>query len=483
MKKPVFLLLYIIGISLSLFGMDFNALMDMAIKNDPQLKQLKLSLDNAILEKKRSELQPGISVTIGNNTSPSLSISHSFTNNNSTVSITPYVSLNLGDPYYTNFSVASRLTSTFTPEGPKIQIAPSLSVSQPLNSILGLTESTELTEKQNLYYIEKAKIAIQNRITEIKEEFLSQIKLILQTEQELEKNEYLLGTEENQLTKTEKLGNYSKDSYEYLALDNEIKNLKRTIEYLKTKLEMLKQELEHIVGMKIDKLPEPPTENKIPPDFMRPIEKIDLEHNPDYILANIEREIALLKLKNQTEGTLPEYTVGLGYSSGTNSTTPQNQTDSNLIRESFSFKLEDISLQATISQKLSTGDINGEVTFSWTHNFDNTEEKIDTEELTNNLEIAKLKLLDTIKKVKQSVADINISLGQLINERLAIKSNTIITQKQLKQIKERFNKGLATSDQVNEVVWNLKELKFEDKLNIISIYLLAVKREGLFIQR
>ncbi len=480
MKKIIVLFIYITGFSLSIFSLDFNTLVDIAIKNDLLLKQLKLSLNNAILEKKLSEHKPGISVTIGNNTSPALSLSHSFNSNTSSIIFTPYLALKLGYPYLTNLSVTSRLTSTLTPDGPIVSIDPSISLSQPLNDILGITESTELTEKQNLYDIEKAKIAIQNRTTAIKEELLSQIKLIIQTEKELAKNNYLLKVKKDQISTMEKLSNYSKESYEYLVLNNEIKNIERNIKYLKAKLTMLKKELEYIEGTTIDELPQPPTENELPLNYMRPITYIKLQDNPEYRLASIEQEMALLKLKKQTENSLPEYSVGLDYSTAISSPTSKNSTGSNLLREGFSFKLDEISLQVNISQELSTGDINGELSFTWTHSFDNTEEEINTKKLTNNLQIAKLNLKSITRRVNQSVEEINISLAQLINEKLAIKSNLTIAQKQLEQVKEKLNKGLATVDQLEDATWNIKELEYENKLNTIDIYLLGLKREKLF---
>ncbi len=479
MRKIIFLAIYLGGILFYLSPTDFKELIDLALKNDAQLKQLKLSLNNALLEEKRSKLKQGTSITIGNSSSPAISLSYSYPGNSYRISTTPFISLNLGDPYYTNISLASTLTSTLSPQGPQVSITPTLSIQQPLNTILGLTESTILTDTQSLYNVEKAKIAIQERVIEIKEEIASQIKIILQTEEELGKDNYLLETKENQLTKMEKLGSYSRESYEYLALRNDIKNLKRSIAYQKRKLHILKRKLEYSVGQKIDKVPGPPPENKLPSGYMQPIEKINLNTNPDYRLASLEKNIANLKLENQTENPLPEYSVGISYFQATSNT---QQQGTNFLRESFSFKLEDLLVQANISQELFTGGIDGEVLLSWTYNFDKEEEEIETEELTNNLKIAELKLARVRKKIEQTVTDINLSLQELINEKKTIEDNIKLAKKHLDQLKLQFDRGLISIDQVNSATWNLKELEIQAKLNILNIYLLGLKREELFME-
>jgi hypothetical protein len=476
MKKTAFVLIFL-GVLFSLPAMDYERLLEAALQNDRQMVLLEKSLENQDLRIQRDNLEMPFSLTVGTGTSD-VSVTQTFpsapSGSSTSLSLNPRVSMNFGDPYGTEIGLDLPVTLLFPYDGAPAAytLSPSVSVSQPLNPLIGLEESEELGKLEDFYALEQKRISLLSRRLAVQKSLLNGITGLKVLERNIIQADRDIESAVNELEKTKTLGTYSRESAKFRQLEVGLLKLKREMEILVLKQANKWQDLEEMIGISLDKLPE-----NLPESNLDIRGEIEASWSPSLYLAGLEERIAELRLEQETAAYIPRLSVGGSY--GMKIEDFSTISNHNL-SGSFEGIFEDFSVYGSFGGSIDGKSITATFGFSWSLP-DRRASELMIRELENSLDIARLNTETAEELYRNTLEALEMDVLEMENRIQDGIENREITELELKEAEARFEHGIINKDSLDASRWKLKKIAYDEYSLMADKLLLSCDLSGLLL--
>ncbi len=457
MKKTTFVLIFL-GVLFSLPAMDYERLLEAALQNDRQMVLLEKSLENQELRIQRENLEAPFSITLGTGNSD-VSVTQTFpsapSGSSTSLSLNPHVSMNLGDPNGTGIGLDMPVSLLFPYDGSPAAytLTPSVSVSQPLNPLIGLEESEELGKLVDFYTLEQKKINLLSRRLAVQKSLLNSITGLKALERNIIQADIDIESASKELEKAETLGTYSKKSAKFRQLEVGLLKLKRDREILVLKQANKWKDLEEMIGISLDKLPE-----SLPEANLNIQRKIETSWSSYLYLAGLEERIAELRLEQETAAYVPRLSVGGSY--GMKIVDFSTISNHNL-SGSFEGIFEDFSVYGSFGGSIDGKSITTTFGFSWRLP-DKRASELMIRELENSLNIARLNTETAEELYRNRLETLEMDVIEIENRVQDGVENREIAEIELKEAEARFELGIINKDALDASRWKMKKIAYDE---------------------
>ncbi len=446
-------------------------ILKMAEENNCQIKNLKTNIENVQLriDKKNLDRIFSVSASSGNSGSSGSDINFTYTSNQENgnpdmvLSGSPAVSIGLGDPMETEIQIKTPFSINFQ-EGIPFIFTPQISIMQPLNDLLGLTENTTLEDMEDLYSFKKAEIDLYKKIKSVQIDTLTKIKNIYELEKSLKELAENIKDAEDEINKVKSLRIYSPESSTFLSLGFNLDKLKREKEFSLSKYKLKWKELETITGTEIKELPLIEQTAFLFPDINQPAK------NPDIYLAALIKNIEEQKLNDILSPFTPEFSIGSSYKVEADN----NQLSGHNLEGTIKGIFENFSLSTSIGGVIDKKETYLSLGFSWSLP-DKRAENIDIKEYKNNLLIADVNLTSAETDFVYAVDTLNIQFKELENRTRNLQDSIILSGIELEEAVGLYSKGLISKRELEHAQWNNEKNNYEEI--ILRIDFLTAQRD------
>ena len=450
-----------------LFPEDLNWFLDTAVKNDYQLKVLKINLKNTQLEIKKNNLDSVLSLTIlVDNTGLSYSWADEASAEPLSIYSSPSVTLGLADPLETQITAGTdaRIYTGGQNGTSSLKLYPGLSINQPLNKFLGLENSTDAQDLSDKISVKQGEIAVLKREIELKTLVLNKLKTLYSAEKELKTINVNIMDAKKTFNDAEKLGTYSPESVKYMQLKYALSRLKREKITAEETLKSRRADLEMAVGSKFVSLPE------ILPDVKLELPSLnDIKRNPDMYIAYLRILKDKAKLKEQSASEVPQLSTGVSVartSTGSPDISGEGNADTD-ISGTFKGIFEDFSVSASIGGTIDSKTIYLKTGFSWALP-DNRIKDIDKGISRNTIESDELQVKLLEHSFRSKISAIKLELKDFENRNSNLKENREIAELNLKDAKTQFDNGMISVEGVKDAQWQLDSLEYDKKALLLD---------------
>lgn len=444
-----------------------------ALEADTTYAILGLSLDSAARSVRAANLPGRFTL----DADAGASITQSFGDSASTtILVTPGAAVGLPEPYHTTASVDVPITISAS-DGATMSVEPSISVSQPLNDLLGLEPSERATRLSELLSTEQTRLDLAARGSAVKQSVLNALKSIINAELDLAKSKRALSEAQRTLEKTAALESVNPESAAYRAVELAVERAKRSVS--------LAEETRSRVGLRFLELTGTEADETLwravidTPEVVIPSPE-QVDENPGAYLARLRAERTTAELELMEAAFIPVYTTGLSYSMSDPDATvgaPYRHT----LGGSFGAVFERFSIRAGLSGSLGTTDsLSGSVSFDWSLPDDRAQE-ISIEQKRNALSIAELRLDAAINSFGDAVEELRRAADSLALRELVLSEDRELAEMERRELAERYEGGLASDRDLEAAGWKLEQLDYVERLIAIDRYLLALQADSLVL--
>lgn len=428
-------------ISTHLYALDFEEMLDKAVDLDARLKRAALSIESQRMriEKRKASDKMQLSFSLGGpsytfNASPL--IDSSSTSALHTAALGATVAASFGYPFFSSVSFNLSTDTSF-------QAIPALkgrlSVSQPLNSLLGWQPTTarDLEERTNL---EKAQISLLLERFAIKKELVGDIKRVIDKQLKvMDLDDRIVAVRASE-EREKRMGTYKQGSYQALSSQLSIEESAEEKEIVFEELNAQLKRLSERIGVEQFSIPE-----KLPNIPLAAPALTEENKNPAVYFAQLDLALAEEKHKEAGYSRYPDLSV------------------------SSSLSIDSLSLSTSFS-------------LSWKF-FDGGLFELSQMEYENTLEILRMNLRDAKRNYQRAVENMGFAIKNLQFRRNNLKRDRALTTLQLEEFKEQVQKGLKTEQQYEELKEESEKeaLKYNmlDKLIDLDAYLIWLDKRAL----
>lgn len=436
---------------------DLTSLLQSAVDHDPQLRVLKLALEQQQLTNQKANLASPLKLQFGTG-SNGVAVSQTFGSGAATTfAIDPAVTLNLGESIQTNITASSTFQYSVgdSPSvASKFLFFPSVSVSQPLNPLLGLMPSKELTLYGQYVSLQQLEAGIVSRELAIRKSVVAQLEVLIGLEESIEQQHQDLSAATLALDQAKSLGLYSEASSDYKTLEFNIQKGNRALQLLNRKKDTAWKDLENLVGMKVAALPENISiKSPTVPD------SINVEQNETVYLAELSLEQAKKSLNAYDVPFIPQYATDLSYSYDPTTTDYSTQ----VLTGTFKATYKNFTFWTTISGGLDKSVVTARFGVDWSLP-DNRANDIGRQTAAMAVETASLQVEQAKDSANRQLESLKIQQIELENRAANLQANRTIAQLQVSEAKKKLEIGLVHPDAVTTAEWNLKKLDYDQEL-------------------
>ena len=474
MKITVVLLIVLLTASL-LPALDLEQLYRGALENDRQTLLLQMSRENQELRIRKGKLESPFHISVGTGSSD-VSFSQAFASapggSSTVISLKPFVEMDFGGSAKTGIDLQLPMSFTFAGGVSSYTVSPSLAVTQPLNSLLGLAGSAELEELQEFYGLEDTRIGLLSREFTVKKTLLGHLKKIKLLERSLVLNERGVASSETELDKVTALGTYSEESAKYKQLQVNLERMKRDRLQLQRTGQKYWADLSKLVGQAVNELPAP-----LPEAMLEPPADPDGSWNPDLYFAWMDERIAGLQLASAQAEFIPQFSMGGSYGL---SVTDFSSVSGHSLGITFSGTFEDLSVFGSFGGNLSGRSMSAAFGFAWSQP-DHRADDLTLLEKENSLASARLRLEAAQESFEATVESLREEILDIENRRLRLEESRMLAELELEEAKSRFDLGIVNEDVLDASSWAVENLACDEYVLVVDRLLLQLDIEEFLL--
>ena len=449
-----------------LFATPYEEILNRAMENSPQMKNVELTYLNSLLTQQQNDLDDEVKVTVSTGTISVLPNENAVNRLSgreeisSDFSMEPSVEVVLPNDGQTTIKASTGLAFEYG-DRDYHAVSPSLSASHTFDltgydSELAVNLSNARSSIQSEYTYRNALLSFENQV-------LTSIRTILQAEQSLDETKYNLAKAEQTLSDALELGNMSEGSVSYLQSMNSINLQKRTIDATERQIETAKQQYTTLTGLVWDGVEDLPS-----PDLTVNVLSTG---NTAVILAGIDVEIAQQAIETKNHTTSPSAITVNGGVSGT-SIAKDNSISGNA---GLAYSAGNWSVGTGFSGTYDNEKFTPSLTFTgtWTNKTTKKSDEIELQMLNNDLVSAQNELADARTSYIQDMQNLQI---EILNHEYTLQNNAAqkeYYESNLEYQQTLFDSGLCTQQDVDDARKQVEWASVQDMIDTI---------EGLLLQ-
>lgn len=383
------------------------------------------------------------------------------------ITITPGIDLGLPEPMTTNVSVDVPITISQTDGTSDVGINPGLSVSQPLNKLLGLEPSERAKKLAQLVLIEQARIDLISREIAVKKNVLSSIRGVAVAKLNFQERTRALDTANRDLEMAKSLGELNPLGIQFKRIELAVTRATRVVEAAELALVNANERYERITGSTL--IPELRELSGL--DF--PSEGV-VEKNASVYLATLLLERASAELELLEAPFIPRFSVGASYAMSGELDDPGHA-----IGGSVSAVFENFSITAGLSSSVATNASNNADTLSGSIGFrlsfpDGRSDDLAIAAKKNSLEIGRLELEQAITAYRDRLDGLLVKRDEISTRTLVLSEDREMASQNLGETNERMTYGLTSDIELDSATWSLEKLDIVARLIVIDTYVLSL---------
>lgn len=456
-------------IAASTTAQDIETLWEGALETDSQLKMLDLTLKNRRLSVERSNLPERFSLTLGTGKS-GLVISQTLGDAPATaISIDPTVSVTLGESLETSASAGAGISFSSSTESDgsvktSFLVLPTVSVSQPLNPLLGLEPSEEVDRLSDYQTIKQAEINVAARGYAVRKSVVSALRSVVSLSKSVEEHARALDAAVEGLQNAVKLETYGPESADFRKLELAVNAARRKSELIDAQYDKALADLERVTGLDVDELPAsvPDADLRVPADA-------DVDRSADVFLARLGLQRSEAQLAELERPHIPQYSVGVSYAASQ----PPGKSVRHTVGGSISAGFKNVTMSGSVSTDITAPSVGGTVKISWSLP-DKRRESIDIESARNSVASAEIQLESTISNVRRTFEGFQYSVLELSHRRQTLQDDMELAELQLQEKRDQLEQGVIAESVLEEAQWNLEKLKVDELLLDLDELLLSL---------
>ena len=461
-KRPICIILSFFCITGLSAALDFQEMLDLAEQNDRQLEMLLLSLDNLKLSIERSDLKSPFSLAAGTE-GTYLGVDTATDPAELSLGSESFVSLTLPEPAETELTVffTNPLYLDFdTPDNNTIE--PTISVHQPINSLVGLKASEETEKLANERSLRGAEIAIQRRKIGLRSGIAGRVRALVQSERSVRGTERSIQALKDELEKAKILGSPGSGSTEFKRMEIELRKAERQLHFFIQQNNRMKTNLSALLGMEVEGVPA-----GIPQVDLSIYTGLDAAEVPDVELSKLDISVAESAYRDIEAPFIPEFSAGVAYTIGANT-----------LSGSFGVDFEYLSLGVSVSNTFGDeSSLNASFDISWSLP-DKRREAIDKKISQNDLRASEIDLVAAETDSRDEIETFQLSLLEIEQRVLDLEDDILIAELELEDVREQFLLGVKTKQEVDDARWNIDSLEYERQLISLDAYTLMLDMEA-----
>ena len=434
MMKYLSVICFLLVFSAHIGALDFEEMLDSAVDRDPRLTRAQLSLESQQIRIQKREASEKLKLSFSLS-GPSYTFNPS-TSSVHTAGIGATASASLGNPYFSSVSLNLN-TPSFLSWPPELR--GTLSVSQPLNSLLGWQPTTALKMDERID-LEKAQLSLLLERLTIKRDLIGEIKGAINKQLKITGIENRIDEVREADDRSKKMGIFKEGSYQAVSSQLSIEELTEEKQIEEEELDYIKTLLSERIGVEQFIIPE-----KLPEIPLVPPALSEERSNPAVYFA--ERDFALVEeqYKETAYSRYPDLSV------------------------SSSFSMQDLSLSLAFS-------------LSW-QLFDSGLFAHSQKEYEKTIEILRLNVSDAKRSFRRAVESMGFSIQNIQFRKNNLERNRKLAALQLSECAVQMEKGLKTEKQCEELksAIELDNVKYgmQEKIIRLDAYLLWLEKQAL----
>ena len=466
LRNTALVMIALLCTAMPALGESLEQLYEAAQKNDIELQILSIALENRESAIQRGSLDKNLRVDAGTG-EDGLILGVPLSDEGSmSLTMDPYVSVTLPEGIETNLRLSTDIDLGLA-EGQEFDLNPAVSVTQPLNPLLGLEASEKGKRLAEAISLFEARLAMWNREREIKKTVIGKVRQMIGFDKSLGDAERAVLDLEEEFSRARALGTHGQESTELVELENAIRAAGRALELTEERSALARRELEMVVGRSVSELPRPagPVELE-PPTF-------DIGMHPTVQSSSMAVEKAEVALEEHLDPFIPAYSLGVSYS--------LPDPDAHGIGASVGAGFEHFSIGATVSASVgpeSSESLRTKVTFRWSLP-DNRAKDLLAGELAQAVEMAKLRHESTIRSVTLSAEAQALQIREITSRRANLSERIALEDRKLRDTARRYELGVVTQALLRSAEWNVEKLKMDMILIELEAYALLLDLDSM----
>jgi hypothetical protein len=429
-------------------GESLEQLYEAARKNDIELQILTITLENRESAIQRGNLDKNLGVDAGTGEDGAV-LGVPLTDSGSmSLTMDPYVSVSLPEGIETIIRLSTDVDLGLA-DGQEFDLNPVLSVTQPLNPLLGLEASEKGKRLADAISLFQARLALWNRERAIKKKVIGNIRQVIGLDKSVGDAERAVLDLEDELSRARALGTYGEDSTELVQLENGLRAAGRALELAIERSELAMRELEMTTGQPVAEMPRPAS----------PVElgsqSFDIGMHPVVQSSSMAVEKAEVALEEYVDPYIPAYSFGVSYA--------LPDPEAHTIGASVGAGFEHFSIGATVSASVgpeSSESLRTKVSFHWSLP-DNRAKDLLAGELEQAVEMAKLRYESTIKSITLSAEALALQTREIASRRANLSERIALEERRLQDTTKRYELGVVTEALLRAAEWNVEKLKMD----------------------
>ena len=435
---------------------DLETVFETVLSNDPSVRTLGLALERTELGIERSRNADSLDLAVGTDDSGIRMLIDYSETGSTTLTADPGVSITLGNPPGTVFSMESDLTIPFGGAAPTF--APVFGVRQTLNNLSPGNPRRQLTELNNRIVLTEARNRLADAKRNAKRRALSQVKVIYDIERSLADTRRSISRQEARIEEGETLGTLTEGSAQYLTLRNTLNGLQRSLERLETRSEDARERFETVTGVSFASLP-----NEISAVDLGLPRTVGPEENPGLYLKTLALEKFRVNSLVENESS---YGVSAGY-----------DVNAKSISAGVSAGLPRVSLSGVVSADLDDKIVGASLFVNWSLNGARGAD-IDSRVAEISVESAEIELEAALTDAGYTLRDLYASIVEMEDRATALSEAREAAAARLGETRRLYDEGIANLDELEDAQWGSEVLVYDVVALAIDRILLSLDIEA-----